>query len=156
CRPRWRCIFKIGPSGRSWSWRSECECRPPSSSGGCASGSTTACSLLCPTTSIASPPRPLQAQVLALFSSHHRSLPMCSFHTRTAPAALAENEEEEEPQAKTTSASEELWGKVRAIVPGILLNFPDGLSAEQIHQNLRLFFVADDFPFHKSVAELNA
>lgn len=43
---------------------------------------------------------------------------------------------------------------MKVIVLGMLGNFESGLTVEDIHRNLG-FLVSDEFPFHKSVAELN-
>lgn len=58
-------------------------------------------------------------------------------------------------QTNTTNAAEVLWNQAKMIVLGMLSNFENGLTAEDIHRNLG-FLVSDEFPFHKSVAELNS
>ena len=52
------------------------------------------------------------------------------------------------------NATEDLWRKTKEFVLTMLVNFEDGLTAEQLHRNLGM--LGDEFPFHKTVAELNA
>ncbi len=62
---------------------------------------------------------------------------------------------EEEGEGSVANAQDQIWDLVKMFVLGMLQNFPQGLTVDEINRNLSML-KGDMFPFHGTAKELGA